>query len=77
VRIASIILNATTTICGSVDAAAGGTFGNLQQLNCIYQLAVNDYLEVAVYQDSGGSRNVVASSPYSPAFWAHRLPSHP
>lgn len=40
---------------------------------CDYDLAVNDYIEVRVEQNSGGNLNVVAASKYSPEFSMHRI----
>jgi hypothetical protein len=37
----------------------------------VYPLAVNDYVEVAVFQSSGGALNVLTGSNYSPEFSMH------
>ena len=34
----------------------------------LYELAVNDYVELVVYQSSGGALNVVSSGNHSPEF---------
>jgi hypothetical protein len=40
----------------------------------VYDLAVNDYVEVQVFQDSGGSLNINAGGNYSPEFMMVRIP---
>jgi len=35
-------------------------------VTCLFNLAVNDYVELRVYQNSGGALNALASSPRSP-----------
>lgn len=39
----------------------------------LYALAVNDYVEVIVQQNSGGSININSSANYSPEFWMTRV----
>ena len=51
-------------------AAGGGVFLNP---HAVWDLAVNDYVEVFVYQDSGGALNVEAAGFYTPEFWMHRI----
>lgn len=38
-----------------------------------WELAVNDYVELVVFQNSGGGLNVNSTSAYSPEFWMHRV----
>jgi hypothetical protein len=38
-----------------------------------YQLAAGDYVEVEVFQNSGGNLNVNASGNYTPEFWIVRV----
>ena len=38
------------------------------EFTTIYELAVNDYVQMGVYQDSGGNLNLNAVGVYSPAF---------
>lgn len=40
----------------------------IQNINCIVQLAVNEYLELMAFQSQGASVDVVASGNYSPEF---------
>lgn len=39
----------------------------------IYDLAVNDYVTLGVYQDSGGALNITAAGNYSPEFMMIRI----
>lgn len=41
-----------------------------QSITTAYQLAAGDYVELIVYQSSGGALNVNASDASSPEFWA-------
>lgn len=65
VRAVSIQLNGTTVIGEDVSFSAGesGTC-----IATVYALAAADYLEVVVYQDTGGALNVAASPAGSPEF---------
>lgn len=42
-------------------------------VNGVVSLAAGDYVELQVFQDSGGAVNVTASSDFSPTFWASYL----
>ena len=42
-------------------------------VSCIYPLAVNDYVELAVYQDSGGNLDITATAYWSPNFQMVRI----
>ena len=53
-----------------VNAAANPTD---LAVTTVYQLAVNDYVTLEVFQDSGGALNVVAASPASPEFGMVRV----
>lgn len=67
VRDTQIRLNAVRTLVGDVRTSSnvGATSVSLSTL---YQLAVNDYLELQATQNSGGALNVTAISTYSPEF---------
>ena len=74
-RILSILLNGTTLI-GRVEigSAAGGTgFTPAQTAATVYDLAVDDFVEMRVFQDSGGALNVRADSNFSPEFMMSRI----
>lgn len=66
-RIAGILLNGTTNLAAQSTAAFAGTSANFS-LTTIYHLTAGDYVEVSVYQTSGGPLNVSASGNFSPEF---------
>lgn len=68
-----IRLNGTTLIAGQSGASTGGSIGTETSISTTYDLALNDYVEVRVYQDSGGSLNVTSSGNYSPEFMMERI----
>jgi hypothetical protein len=72
-RQARIKLNGATIIgaasMGSSDASDYVRFC----VTTVYQLAVNDYVELEVYQSSGGNLKVIAEAAKSPEFMMHRL----
>lgn len=64
-RQVQIRLNAATNICTVRQGAHGA---DMQVFSTLYDLAVDDYLEVVVYQNSGAALNVGAYGNYSPEF---------
>ena len=58
---------------GATDIAINeATSGAIGQTVCTdYRLAVDDYVDVVVWQNSGGALNVSAGGNYSPEFWMH------
>jgi hypothetical protein len=68
-----IRLNGTTQITPThqVTATAAGTMG--QTATTLYDLAVNDYVDVVVTQNSGGALNVTTNPNYSPEFMMARV----
>ncbi len=68
-------LNGATDIALIAPVPTG--FGEFLNLTRHYSLAAGDYVEVIVYQDSGGALNVVASGNFSPEFWMTRLGPQP
>lgn len=68
-RQAYIRLNGTTIIARDARPATSTTYFPSCSPATLYPLNAGDYLEVFVYQDSGGSLNVNSSS----AFWASRV----
>lgn len=70
-RYAAIRLNGTTLIAIQIEPTNSGTYATGIQVSCDYALAAADYVEVEVYQDSGGALNVTFAGNYSPEFWAH------
>lgn len=69
VRAAALRINGTTFIGteAHMTRTDGGTAGS--STVTLYALAATDYVELLVYQSSGGSLNVNAASNYSPEFW--------
>jgi hypothetical protein len=64
-------LNATTYIATDYAGPISATFGNNQNIACLYFLAKGDYVEVDVYQNSGGALNVAQNGNFTPeAFFA-------
>lgn len=66
-RAAAIRLNGATTLANVEVGAQSGTLGLV--VSCDYKLSAGDYVEVTVYQASGGSLNVTTNSSFSPEFW--------
>lgn len=64
-RIVSLRVNGSTII-GSVRALGSASTDAYVNLATVYSLAANDYVEVTVYQDTGGALNVLASAAVSP-----------
>jgi hypothetical protein len=66
-RMVAIRLNGTTNIA---LVTANGTTGNTtdQSISTLYHLAAGDYVEVMVWQTSGGNLNVSVGGSYSPEF---------
>ena len=57
---------------GATPGGAG--FVTTQVISIYYQLVVGDFIELFVYQDSGGALNVLNSATYSPEFMVVKLP---
>lgn len=67
-RSLSIRLNGTTTIgVNSVVSLSANAFAI--PVLCEYRLSAADYVELCIYQTSGGNLNAEAASNYSPEFW--------
>jgi hypothetical protein len=66
-RWVEIFLNGTTVIARQAGPALSGPATDLS-VSTTYHLAVNDYVELWVYQNSGGNLDVVAVSAGSPEF---------
>lgn len=74
-RIAAIRLNGATFISSGKETFPTGGLAHLvsAETQTLYDLAVNDYVELMAYQDTGGALNVNASGNYSPEFWMYRV----
>lgn len=71
-RQVEIRLNGTTLIgLAEINATAART-ANVP-VSCTYSLAVNDYVECVVYQNSTGALNVTTQSKYSPLFGMDKI----
>jgi hypothetical protein len=68
-----IILNSATILVEKLVPTAGAGQATGLVLVTLYPLAVNDYLELAGYQDSGGALNVLSAGNLSPEFMLVRL----
>lgn len=66
-----ILLNGATMIASKTVGNVGGTVATIVDVGCDYLLAVNDYVELRVYQDSGGALNVLSTGNYTPEFSMH------
>src|SRR6266540_1216557 len=67
-----IRLNAVTAICEQ-DITSIGAVVHRMSLATVYQLAVNDYVELTATQNSGGNLNINATGNHSPEFWMARI----
>lgn len=67
-RIVDILLNGTTIIA-RIRHPAGAASQIDMTITTEYTLAAGDYVEVQLYQNSGGNLNTVAGGDYSPEFW--------
>lgn len=74
-RYVCIKINNTTNInCESKQAVTSGSSTTRMNLVNAYNFAANDYIEVIVYQASGGALNSLTGSTYqSPIFWAVKV----
>jgi len=61
-RLLSIWLNGGTIISMVQDYPATGTEGPVMQIATQYTLSVNDFIELALYQTSGGALNIVTGN---------------
>lgn len=67
-----ILLNGATVIAQH-ETANIGAFDHAVTIATVYQLAAGDYVELLGKQASGGALNMLATSAYSPEFFAHWL----
>ena len=72
-RLSRIVLNGVTIIGGYSAGNAGAADNASSGVTVIYRMAVADYVQVSVNQDSGGNLTVFASANESPEFMAVRL----
>lgn len=73
-RILEIRLNGTTNLAEiEHHPSQTGSAPTGMNILTIYDLSVNDYVELLVYQSSGGSLNVNAVANYSPEFMMSKI----
>ena len=72
IRQLTVFLNGTTTI-QSTYVTATAALGVDQNISTLYKLTAGDYVELQVYQNSGGNLDVSRSSDYSPIFSAQLI----
>lgn len=71
-RAIGIYLNGTTWISWSqLSATPSGVWA--ATVSCIYKLAVNEYVELKAWQNTGGDLVVVLAGNYSPEFAMQRI----
>lgn len=63
-----VYLNTATMIALNRDVTASGSLTSEMNVSTLYSLAVNDYVELMVYQTAGVNVNVTASANWSPEF---------
>ncbi len=68
-----ITLNGSTKIALENDWAVSGVQAMEMNVSTTYSLSVNDYVELEVYQNSGGDLNVNSSAAISPEFTMTRI----
>lgn len=73
IRAVSLLLNGSLVICGTTTHTtnSGNTF--TMSAATLYALDLGDFLEVQVYQSSGGNLNIAAVAAFSPEFAAARV----
>lgn len=75
--ILSIILNGVTRIAFNQTPGVALNVAQRYALNTTYQFAAGDWIELEIFHTNGAvaARNVLATSAYSPEFWAVRIGS--
>jgi hypothetical protein len=71
-RSINVMLNGATNL-GSNRCKPTAATSTIIMGAAVYSLAVNDYVEIAVWQNSGGALNVESGSAYSPEFMMQRI----
>jgi hypothetical protein len=67
IRSVLIRLNGSTYLASQLNHQSSAAVAELS-VNTIYSLSASDYVELMVYQNSGGALNVNAAANYSPEF---------
>jgi len=72
-RQVTIQLNGSTVL-NQVSVDGDALEGNPRQIiNGLWEFDADDYIELVVYQNSGGAMNINSNGNYSPEFWASRI----
>lgn len=71
-RQVSLRIGGATTIAHAQQTAVNGV-DTTQVISAPYAMAVNDYVEVMVFQTSGGALGVNTNANFSPEFWMVRV----
>lgn len=72
VRILDVRINGTTRIADTSIQATGGS--PAQSIATLYALTSGDYVEIMVFQTSGGNRTISVQANYSMEAWIQKLP---
>jgi hypothetical protein len=71
-RYCYLLLNGSTQLAFVSQPAVNGDINGMQVVT-VYEFNATDYVEVRVYQTSGGGLNVVAGGQRSPEFWMAKV----
>ena len=66
-------LNGATDIGRSLKSTSHATLTEKTAVTTVYHFAAADYVEVRVFQDSGGNLDLAVAANQSPEFWMARL----
>ena len=72
-RAGFIRLNGSTDLDALSIPSVGASLNTRVSVSTVYRLAVNDYVEFTVYQNSGGALNTEQAGNYSPEFMMVRM----
>lgn len=67
-RICKVRLNATTDLVHQMQAPTGTTGFSRMNVSTLYDLAVNDYVQLFVEHNRGANLNILKAANYSPEF---------
>ena len=68
-----IVLNNSVIIGWVSQLNNGAGIAVIQSVGCDYTMVATDYVEIQVYQDSGGALNINTAANYSPEFSMYRI----
>jgi hypothetical protein len=73
-RIAGIRYGGANYLALQSDNNPSGTNTTIISIATLYYFAASDYIELVVYQDSGGNLNIVSTAQYSPELAVVKIP---